>query len=75
MVIAPVNQNDVRVAALQGASRDGPSKSGADDHLRFRLAPGAPAMGELSLSRGQATSKALRRTSCSVSLIARLWVD
>jgi hypothetical protein len=40
--------------------------------IRFRFAPGAPAMGELSLSRGRATSEVLRGTSGSVSLIARL---
>jgi hypothetical protein len=43
--------------------------------IRFRLALGAPPFGELSLSRGQVTSEVLRRTFCSVSLIARLWVD
>jgi hypothetical protein len=40
--------------------------------IRFRFAPGAPVMGEPSLSRGRATSEVLRGTSCSVSLIARL---
>ena len=43
--------------------------------IRFRFAPGAPVMGEPSLSRGRATSEVLRGTSCSVSLIARLWVE
>ena len=32
MVIASVNQNDIRIASLQGASRSDPGKSGADDH-------------------------------------------
>jgi hypothetical protein len=60
MVIASVNQKDIRIASLQGASRGDPSKASTDDHDSLRRRQGPPGIGELSLSRGYATSNILR---------------
>ena len=73
VVIAPVDQNDVRIAAFQGASRGDPGKSAADDHdplsprRRAQLTTGA-----CFAARGQAIFRVSRGVFCKVSLIAHL---